>query len=320
MSRVLLVSALALGFANPAFAQHADHRPPPAAPPSAQQQAQPRTAAPPAAPPPAADHGAAPTDKPAEHGGEAVPPPEAGTDLPPDPPTDHAADAVFPKTAMERARRILDDEHGGGTQFKLMANEFEYARHDGQDGYRWDAEAWFGGDLNRFVLKTEGEGADDLEGAEVQALYSRAVGPYTDFQIGLRHDIEPNPSRTFLAVGFESLLPYWFEAEGTLFVGERGQVLGRVEGSYDFLLTQRLVLQPNAEINFASQSDPATLTGSGVSDIELGLRLRYDIRRELSPYIGVVWERRLGDTADLVRAAGEDPETTSFVAGLRFWY
>lgn len=255
----------------------------------------------------------------AEHA-TAVPPPEAGVELPPDAPADHAADAIFPREAMERARRILSDEHGGGSQSKIMADQFEYVSHDGEDGYRWNVEAWFGGDTNRFVLKTEGEGADEVEAAEIQALYSRAIGPYTDLQVGVRHDIEPSPSSTYLTAGFETLLPYWFEMEGSLYVGERGQVLGRLGGSYDFLLTQRFVLQPAGEINFAAQDDAARLIGSGVTDVEFGLRLRYDIRRELSPYVGVVWERRLGATADLLEAAGEDPEATSFVAGVRFWY
>ena len=156
--------------------------------------------------------------------------------------------------------------------------------------------------------------------AEVQALYSRAVGPYTDVQVGIRHDIEPNPSRTYLAFGVESLLPYWFKANAGLFVGERGQVLGRLEGSYDFQLTQRLVLQPRAELNLAVKNDAAIGVGSGLSDAEVGLRLRYEIRREFAPYVGVSYERSFGDTADFVRAHRESAGSTRFVVGLRAWF
>lgn len=221
---------------------------------------------------------------------------------------------------MNRARGLLNDEHGNVFISKIMSNVLEYQTQNGEDGYRWDAEAWFGGDIDRLVVKTEGEGARSVDNAEIQVLYSRAWDHVTDLQIGIRQDIEPNPSRTYLAAGFETLLPYWFEAEGALFVGERGQVLGRLGGSYDFQLTQRLVLQPRAELNFAVKNDSAIGLGSGLSDAELGLRLRYEIQREFAPYIGVSWERKFGDTADYARGGGERAESTSFVVGLRAWY
>jgi copper resistance protein B len=323
MSRALLIATLALGFVAPAYAQHPDHGPPTPQQPAAQPRQTPAT--PPQAAPPADEHDHSearqpPTDHAAHAGGEAVPPPEAGNDIPPDAPTDHAADAFFPQADMDRARGILDDEHGGTLISKVMANELEYTSGDGEDGYRWDVEAWYGGDINRFVFKSEGEGVEDLEAAEVQGLYSRAIGPYTDLQIGLRHDIEPQPNRTYLALGAEALLPYWFDAEGALFVGERGQVLGRLEGSYDLMLTQRFVLQPNAELNLALKDDPAIGIGSGLASAEIGLRLRYEFSREFAPYVGVLWERKFGETGDFARADGDDPEETRFVAGLRAWF
>lgn len=326
MNRLALIGALALGVSAPAFAQHEGHG---AAQKPAAPTLQPTTPTAPEQPPakPADEHdpGQAQSTATPEHadhrmGGEAMPPPEPGNDTPPDPPADHAADAFFPPADMARARAILDAEHGGARVMKFMANELEYTRSNGENGYRWDAEAWYGGDLDRLVVKTEGEGAKDLGSAEIQALYSRAVGPYTDLQLGLRHDSEPTPSRTYLAFGAQALLPYWFEAEGALFVGERGQVLGRIEGSYDFMLTQRLVLQPNAELNLALKDDPATGTGSGLSNAEVGLRLRYEFSREFAPYVGVLWERSFGDTADYARGDGERAETTSVVVGLRAWY
>ena len=324
MSRIALIAALSFGLAAPAMAQHADHIMPQAPAPK-------RPVAPPQQPPAARaadhqDHDPKPVAPPADpHAGhvmeaEAVDPPDVGNDVPPDAPTDFAADAIFPHDAMARARGILDNEHGGAWQSKIMANILEYQSQNGRDGYRWEGEAWFGGDLDRLVIKTEGEGSKDVDGAEVQALYSRAIGPYTDVQVGIRHDIEPNPSRTYLAFGVESLLPYWFKANAGLFVGERGQVLGRLEGSYDFQLTQRLVLQPRAELNLAAKNDAATAIGSGLSDAEVGLRLRYEIVREFAPYVGISWERSFGDTADYARAAGDRTEKTSFVVGLRAWY
>ncbi|HWA21941.1 MAG TPA: copper resistance protein B [Caulobacterales bacterium] len=259
--------------------------------------------------PAAADQDAAPAS-----------PPEAGNEIAPDVPGDFAADGYYSKTAMDAARATLRSEHGGATVSKFMLNEFEYARAEGENGYRWNGEAWLGGDINRFVVKTEGEGAEHLDDAEAQALYSRAVGPYTNLQAGLRYDFEPGPSRAYLALGVDALAPYWFELEGAMFIGERGDVLARAEGRYDLLLTQRLALQPRAELNFASKSDASRGRGDGLTDANIGLRLRYEIRREFAPYIGVSWQRSFGETADFARAAGESVEATSFVVGLRAWY
>lgn len=335
MSRYLLLAALSLGVAAPSFAQHEGHGTPQTPAPQTPAPQRPAPQQQPAAP--ADQHGhhersdtpsvAAPGAPiaPDAHAGHDmadadVDPPEAGNDVPPDAPGDFAADRFFAPADMNRARGLLNDEHGKVFISKIMSNVLEYQTQNGEDGYRWDAEAWFGGDIDRLVVKTEGEGARSVDNAEIQVLYSRAWDHVTDLQIGIRQDIEPNPSRTYLAAGFETLLPYWFEAEGALFVGERGQVLGRLGGSYDFQLTQRLVLQPRAELNFAVKNDSAIGLGSGLSDAELGLRLRYEIQREFAPYLGVSWERKFGDTADYARAGGERAESTSFVVGLRAWY
>jgi len=243
-----------------------------------------------------------------------------GDATPPPPPTDAAADAVYGASGMDRARQVLRSEHGGAQVSQVMLNLAEAGV--GDRGYQWDGEAWFGGDEHRFVLKSEGEGArgHGVEDAEVQALYSRPVGVYTDLQAGLRHDFEPGPSRTYATVGFETLMPYWVEAEGALFLSEKGHLSARLEGSTDFRLAQRLVLQPRAELNFAAEDDPRRGIGAGLSDAELGLRLRYEIRREFGPYVGVVWSRKFGDTADFARADGEDVEDVRAVVGLRAWF
>ena len=262
------------------------------------------------------------------HAGHAMAPMDGGqmgSDLPvgdaPAPAviTDNVADRVFGAGQMQRARGILASEHGGSRASKLQADLLEWAPNG--DRYSWEVEGWYGGDINRFVFKTEGEGQsrEGVEAAEVQLLYSRAVARYTDVQVGIRYDLEPR-SRAYATLAVDAMFPYWFEAEGSLFLSEKGDLLARVEGSYDFRLTQRLILQPRAELEFAAQDIPDSEIGSGLSKGELGLRLRYEIRREFAPYIGVAYERAFGDTADFVRAHGEDVESTRFIVGLRAWF
>jgi copper resistance protein B len=240
---------------------------------------------------------------------------------PPVAPADHAADGFFAPDAMAAARAQLRREHGAAPLSMVMANLVERQVRNGADGYRWEGQAWFGGDIDRLVLKSEGEGTrgDGVESAEVQALYSRAVGVYTDVQVGVRQDFEPR-SRTYATVGFQTLLPYWFDVEGAAFLSNKGELLGRLEGYYDLRLTNRLILQPRAELNFAAQDTAATRTGSGLSNAELGLRLRYEIRREFAPYIGLSWDRRVGKTADYARALGEGVVDKSVVFGVRAFF
>jgi copper resistance protein B len=245
-----------------------------------------------------------------------------GNAPPPPAPTDRAADRYFDKAAMDRARRIIRNEHGANASYQVMASVAEYQVRDGEDGYRWDGEAWIGGDTHRLVIKSEGEGSFDggLESGEVQALYSRAIGPYFDLQAGVRQDIQRGPKRTYATVGFEGLAPYWFEVEGTAFLSNEGEVMGRLEGSYDLRLTQRWILQPRVEANFSAQDVPELELGSGLTNLEAGLRLRYEVRREFAPYIGVSWDRKFGGTADSARLHGDDPLETSIVLGARAWF
>ncbi|AYV45055.1 copper resistance protein CopB [Caulobacter flavus] len=296
-----LIALLPALWAAPALAQHAHHAPAEEA--SAQD--------------PHAGHDMGATaDQPSM---EPPPLPDRETAAPPAP-TDHLADRIFDPAAMERARAVLRQEHGGAQVSQVMLSLFERQVRSGGDGYHWAGEAWFGGDIDRLVIKSEGEGdRHGVERAEVQALYSRATGLYTDLQIGVRQDLEPG-SCTYATVGFETLLPYWVEAEGAVFVSSKGDVLARAEGAIDWRLTQRLILQPRAELNFAAQDVRETGTGSGLSDAELGLRLRYEVRREFAPYVGVTWGRRFGRTADYARADGQGASDTSLVLGLRAWF
>ena len=231
------------------------------------------------------------------------------------------ADSVYGGTAMARARGILTEEHGGATLWKVMLDQAEYQTGREGAGYGWDAEAWFGGDLHRLVVKTEGQGTarGGLEDAEWQALYSRTIGPYTDLQFGIRQDVGSSVA-SYATVGVESLLPYWFKAQAALFLSHRGDMLARLEGSYDLLLTQQIVLQPNLELNFAMQNVPKAELSSGLTDITAGLRVRYDITRNFSPYIGVEFEEVIGGTASLRRSLGERVGNTRFVAGIRAFF
>ncbi|OXE36551.1 MAG: copper resistance protein CopB [Phenylobacterium zucineum] len=241
---------------------------------------------------------------------------------PPPVPADHAADKAYDPAVMDRARAVLRFEHGGMPMSKVMADLFEYQTRAGEAGFRWEGEAWYGGDINRLVMTSAGDGTPrtGLEAAEVQALYSRAVGPFTDLQGGLRQDFKPGPARTYATVGFEAVLPYWLRARGGLYLSTRGDLLGRAEGSYDLRLTQRLILQPRAELNFAAQDMPRQDIGQGLSKAEFGLRLRYELRRELAPYVGVTYDRAFGHTADLARARGEKTKAAGVVMGVRGWF
>jgi copper resistance protein B len=268
------------------------------------------------------------------HAGHAMPaapgawPAMTGAPLPvgdapaPPPPTDHLADAVYGGASMDRARDLLRLEHGGMRLSKTMIDRLEVRPDRGPDGYAWEGEFRYGGDIDRLVVKSEGEGAfgQHLEEAEVQALYSRAIGPYFDLQAGVRQDVQPRPRRTYATVGFEGLAPYWFELEGALFLSNKGDLSARLEGSYDLRVTQRLILEPRVEVNLQAQDVPELGEGSGLSDVEAGLRLRYEIRREFAPYVGVHYARTFGDTADFARAAGEDRDDLRVVLGVRAWF
>lgn len=240
----------------------------------------------------------------------------------PPPPADHAADALYDPAVMARARAAMVRENGGMILSQWMVDRLEYRAGKGRDGYHWEGEGWIGGDIDRLAIKTEGEGKTGgrLENAELWGLYSRAIDPWFNLQAGVRHDFRPGPERTYAAIGIEGLAPYWFEVEAHLLLSDKGDMHFRVEGSYDQRITQRLILQPAAELNFAAQDVAELGIGSGLSDVELGLRLRYEFAREFAPYVGVNWERRFGAGARYARADGERPSATSVVMGARFWF
>jgi copper resistance protein B len=187
-----------------------------------------------------------------------------------------------------------------------------------KDDLSWDASAWMGHSFNRFALRTEGERTDgETERAELQLLWTHSFARWWDVVAGARADFEPGSARNWAVFGVRGLAPYRFELEATAFVGESGDTAARFEGEYELLITNRLILQPQLELNWYGQSDPGRRLGSGLSSVEAGLRLRYEFRREVAPYVGLVRERLVGDTADFARSAGSDPDDSSLVAGIR---
>lgn len=232
------------------------------------------------------------------------------------------ADTYYGTEQMTAARKALFQSTSTSNGHMIMFEQFEWRQMDGHDAIAWDAKAWFGGDLDRLMIRSEGEAEIDgaLEKAEVRALWSHAIGPYFNLEIGIRQDIRPMPSRTHATVGVDGMLPYWIEFEGAVFLSGKGDLTARAELSHDMRLTQTLILQPSAELNFSAQDVPELGIGSGLTDLELGLRLRYAPTPAFGPYLGVNWERQFGDTARFSRATGSSPSVTSFVAGVRFWF
>ena len=336
MKRCLIVLgawACALPAVSPA--QHAGHAPPPepgfvvpgdahAGQGEAAQESQPTTAE-----DPHAAHAPTPEARDDTYAGHAKE--TAGADAPPlSPPPprawqgpEHAATTVFDAALFERKRlQKLIAEHGGYVTGTVLADRLEYRAQDGDDGYRWDAQAWYGGDFDKLWIKTEGEGefSERAGQAEIQALYSRAIGPWFDLQAGVRHDFRPEPERVHLVLGLQGLAPYWFEIDAALFLAEAGDLTARIEAEYDQRITQKLILQPTVELDFSADDVPEIGLGSGLSSLEAGIRVRYEFVPEFAPYLGVEYERSFGGTADFAREAGENADGWSVVLGVRSWF
>ncbi len=246
-----------------------------------------------------------------------TPPPVAASSGPA-----HAADRYFDPAVMVAAREQLRIENGEILTHMVLFDQLEATFDNGEEGYSWDAQGWYGSDIHRFWWKSEGEGAFDgeVEIAEVQALYSRAFTPYFDFQAGVRQTYRPDGDRTDLVVGVQGLAPYWFEVGAAAFLSSKGELTARAEAEYDLRIAQRFILQPRAEINFSAEAIPELAIGAGISTVELGARLRYEIRREFAPYVGVEWVSGVGATRDFREARGEDPESTRLLIGIRAWF
>ncbi|MBS0431123.1 MAG: copper resistance protein B [Proteobacteria bacterium] len=209
---------------------------------------------------------------------------------------------------------MADDDAQG----MLLLDQFEYA-HDSHGGGAAfvDGEAWYGKDFDKLWLKFEGHTGDAFR---TEALWDHAVAPFWDTQLGVRRDSGAGPGRTWAAFGVQGLAPYGIETEATVYVGQDGRSAARVQLEYEARLTQRWILQPKFEANAYGRDDPQRGIGSGLSDVQLGLRLRYEVTRQFAPYLGVEETRRFGGTARYARAAGGDATEVRWVAGLRLWF
>jgi copper resistance protein B len=245
----------------------------------------------------------------------APPPPEALSG------PQNAADTVWRQGTMDSSRAVLLREHGSMPASKLLIDQLETRARRGRDGYYLNAEGWYGGDIDKLWLKTEieGEYGRKAEQAEFQALWSHAIDPWFNFQAGARFDARPD-TRGHLVLGVEGLAPYWIEVDAAAFLSDKGDVTARVEAEHDMRLTQKLILQPRVELDFAAQDIPRQQIGSGLSSAELGLRLRYQIVPQFAPYVGANYERAFGDTRRFRRQDGENSGGWQFVAGLRTWF
>lgn len=204
---------------------------------------------------------------------------------------------------------------------KVLIDQLDYVHGADANGVAIDAQAYYGGDANKLWFKLDGERTGgQLRDTRSELLWDHAASAFWDSQVGVRHDFGDGPSRTWAAFGIQGLSPYWFDIEATAYVGQSGRTAARVEAEYDVMLTQRLIFTPDLEINAYGKTDAARRIGAGLSNIELGLRLRYEISRQFAPYIGLDWNRRVGKTADLVREAGEPAFDHAIVAGVRVWF
>jgi copper resistance protein B len=227
------------------------------------------------------------------------------------------SDGVSSSAMHGMAMKDMDDTAPVGM---LLLDRLESFAGQGGHGQSWEAEGWYGNDSDKLWLRSEGEreGNRPRDG-DVEALWSHAVATYWDTQLGVRRDFGEGPKRSWAAFGVQGLAPYWFELEATAYAGEGGRTAARVRAEYELLFSQRLILQPEIEVNAYGKDDVQRQLRSGVSSIEGGLRLRYEIRRSIAPYVGVSWEHLTGGTADLARNDGRRITDRRWVAGIRIW-
>lgn len=245
----------------------------------------------------------------------------------PSPHQEHAQPpAGVPPVTEEDRRAAFPDVEGHAVHDRaihtfVLFDELEWRSGSGPNGFNVETSGWVGGDMNRFWFRGEGESAGDaVDSAEAHALYGRAIARWWDLVAGVRQDMRPGPAQTWAAFGIQGLAPYWFEVEATGYVGERGRTHARLEVAYELLLTNRLIARPVLELDLYGKAIPESGIGAGLSRTEAGLRVRYEIRREFAPYVGVTWNRKYGGTAGFAREAGEDVSGTRLAVGVRVWF
>jgi copper resistance protein B len=228
--------------------------------------------------------------------------------------TDEDRKAAFPQVDDHTA-------HDRKVNYFVLFDQLEWQRDREAAIANWDAKGWVGGDIHRLWFRTEGETEDeDIETSQTHILYGRPFSRWWDLVAGVSQDVRPGPAQTWVAFGVQGLAPYWFDVEATAHVGAGGRFHARFEAEYELLITNRMVLQPLAEIEWFAKTDSRRRVGAGLSTLETGARLRYEFRRELAPYIGIVWNQKFGDTADFAKESSIKTHATRFVAGIRLWF
>jgi len=268
------------------------------------------------------DHGSMSTSSDSMDGMSGMGPMQGGT-APADARDPHAYSGGYtldsgPYVLPAGQRMHLADEHRFAS---LLIDRLEAVQASGSNSAAYGMQAWFGRDYDRAVLKSEGayENGTFTE-TSTELLWSHATSAYWNRELGIRYDGGAGPGRSWLAFGYQGLAPYWFEVDATAYVGEGGRTALGLEAEYETLFTQKLILQTRGEASVYGQDDAARGIGTGLSEVAVGFRLRYEIRREFAPYVGIEWAGKFGGTADYAKAASEPTSETRAIAGLRFWF
>jgi copper resistance protein B len=238
----------------------------------------------------------------------------AADHIPPAPPTLTMGDM-----SQEQMNELMDMNDNAAIGM-LLVDRAEWRADHGSGALHWDITGWYGNDFNKLEIQTEGEHGDSRTDSRNELLWNRIATRWWSVQAGIRHDTHAGPSRTWVAFGVKGLAPYWFDVGASVYVGEEGRTALRLASQYELLLSQSLILRPQLEVNAYGEADPENALGSGLADVEFGLRLRYEIRREFAPFVGVSWTRLCNGTADFARAAGEDDSEVQWLVGLRVWF
>lgn len=213
------------------------------------------------------------------------------------------------------------DMADGARHLYVLIDRLETVKTHDAHGQALDAQAWYGNDLDKLWLKVDGERTNGRLGAtRTEALWNHAIATYWGLQTGVRQDFGDGPGRTWASFGVQGLSPYWFDVQATAYVGEGGRTALRFETEYDLLITQRLILQPDVKFDVYGRNDARRETGAGLSQIDAGLRLRYEITRKVAPYVGVVWNRKFGSTARFARQSDSSVQQIQAVAGIHLWF
>lgn len=242
--------------------------------------------------------------------------PDPSQELPPFIPrlTDEDRKAAFPDVEGHTV-------HDRVVNYFVLLDQFEWQAAADGSGFNLDSKGWIGRDRDRLWLRAEGDSEEGRVGeAQAHVLYGRQFSRWWDIVGGIRQDFRPGPAQTWAAIGVQGLAPYWFEIEATAYIGASGRTHVRFEVEYELLFTNRLILQPLVEAEIFGKSDPERGVGAGLSTTDVGFRLRYEFRREVAPYVGVVWSNKWGQTADFAEAAGENAGGARLVTGVRLWF